>query len=518
MTTLWRRLATLCLGGWLVTGCGTDATVDPQVITLAVPTAPNSLDPRVASDEMTQRVADLIYSPLMRIDDRLQVVPALAQRLDNPDPLTYIAVLRRGVRFHDGHELTSRDVVYTFESILAPDAISPWKGAYRMVASVSAQDEYTVVFRLREPFGAFPVQLVLPIVPDGAGESLRTFPVGTGPYRFVAYAVDEMLELAAYEGYFDGLPLNSGIRLKIVPDDTMRGLELRKGSVDLVFNDITPDIVHQLAQDEALTVTEGEGLDYAYVGFNMRDPLLARPAVRHAIAHAIDREAIVEHLRRGLARPATGLVPPQAWAYEPDVRTYPFDPARARALLDEAGFPDPDGPGPEARFALSLKVSTNEFSRLQATVIQEDLKRVGIDLDVRTYEFATLFADVLRGNFQLFSLQWVGGALVDPDILRRVFHSEQVPPAGFNRGYYSNPEVDRLLDLATSATTIEERQAYYGRAQQIIAEDLPYVSLWNRTNVAVASRRLSNVRLGPLAGFLALKDVRKGPRAPSSAP
>jgi peptide/nickel transport system substrate-binding protein len=166
---------------------------------------------------------------------------------------------------------------------------------------------------------------------------------------------------------------------------------------------------------------------------------------------------------------------------------------------------------------LSLKISTNEETRLQATAIQQDLRLVGIDLDLRSYEFATLYADVLNGNFQLFALQWVGGAMVDPDILRRVFHSTEVPPAGFNRGHYSNPEVDRLLDLATTSLAEGERKRYYGAAQKLIAEDAPYIPIWNRTNVIVAQRSLEGLHINPVGDFGALRDVTRVATPPSSA-
>ncbi len=181
--------------------------------------------------------------------------------------------------------------------------------------------------------------------------------------------------------------------------------------------------------------------------------------------------------------PAVGILPPASWAFEPEVFQFAHDPARARALLDEAGYRDPDGDGPAPRLRLTLKVSTNEFARLQAAVIQEDLKQVGIELDVRSYEFATLYADVLKGNFQLFSLQYVG--VSDPDMLRRAFHSKQMPPVGFNRGYYENAAVDRLIDEASSAPDDATRRQLFGEAQRLIAEDAPYISLWYKTNVAV---------------------------------
>jgi peptide/nickel transport system substrate-binding protein len=184
-------------------------------------------------------------------------------------------------------------------------------------------------------------------------------------------------------------------------------------------------------------------------------------------------------------------------------------PAKARALLDAAGYPDPDGDGPRPRLRLSLKVSNNEFNRLQSSVIQQNLREVGVALDVRTYEFATLYADVLKGSFQLFTLQWVGGAVADPDILRRVFHSTQTPPAGFNRGYFSDPQVDRLLDEAARSTSEPRRRALYGAVEKIVARQAPYISLWYKTNVAVARRSLDGIHLLPTADFIFLKDVAR---------
>jgi peptide/nickel transport system substrate-binding protein len=497
--------ALLCLT--FASGCASQAaSTEAGYVTVGIRSGPNNLDPRIGTDEGSARVSQLVFSRLMRIDSQLKVVPNLADRLENPDPLTYVAYLRSGIKFHDGHELTAKDVVYTFGSFLDPSFVSPYKGAFRMLDSVKALDDYTVEFKLKEPFGSFPIQLVFPIVPADAGDSLRTFPIGTGPYRFVRYATDDTVVLSAFEGYWDGLPQNQGVVLKVIPDETMRGLELRKGTVDIIVNDVPPDIAYQLQKDR-LRLTQSPGVDYNYIGFNMRDPVLSDKRVRHAIAYAVDRQAIVDYLRRGLGTPASGILAPMAWAFEPDVHQFPHDPQRARQLLDDAGYRDPDGDGPEPRLRLTLKTSTDEFFRLQATILQQDLREVGIDVDVRSYEFATMYADVLKGNFQMVTMQWVG--VTDPDMLRRVFHSQQVPPAGFNRGYYSNPEVDRLIDLAGSAATEQERRQYYSQAQKVIAEDAPYISLWHKTHVAVSQPGITGLQLGPQADLLTLKDVRK---------
>jgi peptide/nickel transport system substrate-binding protein len=483
---------------------------DPGVIVVAVVSGPNNLDPRVGTDAVSQNADQLIFSGLTRIDEHLKVVPDVAERLENPEPTVYVATLRKGVKFHDGHELTSADVVYTFRSIFDPTFATPYRGALRMLKSVEARDRYTVVFTLTQPFGAFPVNLVFPmIVPDGAGPSFYKHPIGTGPYKFVRNVTDERLEMAAFDQYWGGPPANRGVTFKVIPDNIMAGLELRKGVTDVVVNDLPPDIVYQLERDPRLRTERSPGTDYQYVGFNMRDPILQDVRVRRALSHAIDRHAIIEYMRRGLAVPAVGMLPPMSWAYNPDVPVFDYDPAKARALLDEAGYPDPDGDGPASRMHLTLKTSTGEFFRLQATVIQQELQAVGVDVEVRTYEFATLYADVLSGNFQMYSLQWVGGAASDPDILRRVFHSNQVPPAGFNRGHFSDPDVDRALDEASEAISDTDRRRLYREAQRLIAEQVPYISLWCKTNAVVAQRDLTNLHVAPTVDFIFLKDVAR---------
>ena len=509
----WASIAALAL---LAAACTARPAAPPGYLTVALVNSPNSLDPRVGTDDVSTRLHYLIFSRLLTIDDRLRVTGGLATHWDMPDDRTYLVHLRRGVRFHDGRELTSADVVYTFESFLDPDFVSGWKGGYRLLKAVGAAGRYTVRFSLSEPFGSFPAQLVMPVVPAGSGDTLATRPVGTGPYRFVSAAVDDHVTLEAFADHVDGPPANAGLIFRVIPDDIMRALELRKGTVDLIVNDLAPDLVHQLDGDDRVAVSESPGTDYQYIGLNLRDPLLRDRRVRHALGYAIDREALVTHLRRGWAAPAAGVLPPLSWAYEPDVFTFAHDPARARRLLDEAGYPDPDGDGPAARFWLSLKVSSREDSRLQAAVIQEDLRKIGVALDLRTYEFATLYADILQGNFQLYTLQWIGSAVADPDILRRVFHSSQVPPSGFNRGHYRNQAVDRVLDRATTSTDDDERARLYREAQRLIALDAPYISLWYKTNLAVYRAGLRHVQIGPTADSIFLRHVSRD-RAQASA-
>jgi peptide/nickel transport system substrate-binding protein len=503
----WHRALALSLYLCLAIGCTAPAQT-PGFITVVMPTAPNNLDPRFGTDGYSASAQQLLFNDLLTLDDRLRLAPGLAASWETADYRTYVIHLRQGVHFHDGHELTSKDVVYTFNSILDPAMGSLYRGGYRDLESVSAMDPYTVRFVLKKPSGSFLINLVMKIVPAGAGRELSQHPVGTGPYEFVQFAPDDRLELKRFAGYYDGPARNPGLQLRIVPDDIMEGLELRKGGADLMVNDLAPDIVYQL-QKEGLHVITGPGLDYQYVAFNFLDPVLRDLRVRRAIGYAIDRQSIVEYLRRGLATPAIGMIPPISWAFEPNVFTFDYDPDEAKRLLDEAGYRDPDGDGPQPRLSLTLKTSTAEFNRLQSAVIQQNLKAVGINLEVRTYEFATMYADILKGNFQMYTLQWVGGAVADPDILRRVFHSQMTPPAGFNRGHFSDPEVDRLIDEAGQATSLDDRRLAYAKVQQRIADLAPYISLWTKTNYAVTRANVRGVRLSPTVDFSFLKNVER---------
>jgi peptide/nickel transport system substrate-binding protein len=500
------RLA-LALALTVLAGC-TQRSAPPNYVIVGMTNSALNLDPRVGSDEASQKAHQLLFNSLVWMDSDLRIVPELAETLDQPDPLTYVARLRRGVLFHDGRELTSDDVVYTFRSFLDP-AFRGRSGAYRLVAAVNAIDRYTVEFKLKEPFASFPINLVMGIVRAGSGGSNALQPIGTGPYRLEQFVADDRLVLAAFDGHYRGRPKNDGIVLKVIPDDTMRGLELRKGTVDLIVNDLSPDIAWQLRREGNLQVASAPGTDYAYIGLNLRDPVLANRSVRRAIGFAIDRDAIVEHLRRGYATTALGIVPPMSWAFERNVFDFRHDPAEAKRLLDEAGYRDPDGDGPQTRLRLSLKTSTSEVYRVQAAAIQHDLGRVGVAVDVRSIEFATLFGDVVRGTFQMYTLQFVG--VTDPDMLRRVFHSKQAPPAGLNRVFYANAEVDRLIESAASAPDDTQRKAFYTRAQQLIAEDVPYVGLWYKTNIAVFQPDIRGVQLSPVADFTFLKDVYRQP-------
>jgi len=266
---------------------------------------------------------------------------------------------------------------------------------------------------------------------------------------------------------------------------------------------VSADVVVALQKEPNLEVNITPGTIYAYLAFNLRDPLLRDARVRQALGYAIDRDAIIKYLWRGLAQPAASVLPPQHWAYDADVRKYSYDPERARQILDQAGYkPGVDG----MRFHLLMKTSTEETSRLMAAVFQQQLRQVGIVLNIRSFEFATFYSDVVKGAFQVYSLRWIGGN-EDPDIFEHVFHSASFPPKRANRSYYVNPRVDALIDQGRRELDPARRKAIYGEVQQILAEELPYINLWYLDNVIVHSKRVRDVESSPSGNYDFLRRV-----------
>jgi len=282
----------------------------------------------------------------------------------------------------------------------------------------------------------------------------------------------------------------------VVPDATTRALELRKGSADIAINALTPDTVVALKKDPQLELQTAPGTIYAYMALNLRDPILKDVRVRRALACAIDRGPMIQYLWGDMARPAASILPVQSWAYEADVPRYGYDPARARQLLDDAGYAPVNG----VRFHLTMKTSTEESTRLMAAVLQQQLRAVGIALDIRTFEFATFYSDVTKGAFQLYSLRWIGGN-EDPDIFEHVFYCSNVPPRGANRSYYCNPQVDRLIDQGRQELEEGRRRQDYAQIQRLVAADLPYINLWYLDNVLVHARRVKNLELNPSGNY-----------------
>lgn len=493
----------------LVSLSSCSAKPDSNTVVMIIENSPTNLDPRIGLDAQSERIDELLFDDLCTRDEHLNVQPGLAERWEVPDPRTYVFYLHKGVKFHDGRALTSRDVKWTFDSLLEGKIRSTKAAAYRLVDSIDAPDDYTVVFHLKEPFATLLWNVsdgAIGIVPYGSGEELGRNPIGSGPFRFVSAEPDKEVIIERNQGYWGAQAHLQRVRFAVIPDATTRALELRKGSADIAVTSLTGDMVLALERESNLEVIHAPGTVLAYIAFNARDPILKDVRVRQAVAYAIDRAPMIHYLLRDFARPAYSLLPPESWAYNGDVPHYDHNPDRARQLLEQAGYPAVNG----VRFHLTLKTSTDENPRLIAAVLQQQLHDVGIALDIRTFEFATFFSDISRGAYQLHTLRWVGGN-EDPDIFEYVFHSAKFSPHGANRTYYANPRVDALIDQARSELDQHARKQIYAEIQRILAEDLPYINLWYFENVMVHTKRVRNLTLNPPGNYDFLKTAELAP-------
>jgi peptide/nickel transport system substrate-binding protein len=497
-----RRLLALAVF-LLLTGCRS-AQRDPQTVVFLIESSPTSLDPRVGTDFASEHIDELIFDGLVRIDEQLHFQPALAERWEQPDPKTMIFHLRRGLRFSDGRPLSARDVVWTFDSMRNGAVISPKAATYASIQSVEARDPGTVVFHLHQPDNFLLTNLssrAIGIVPEGSGKDFWRNPVGTGAFRFASQRIDQDVVIERNPMSWQAQPKIARVRFAVVPDAITESLELEKGSADVEVNSLPMDALPTLAQRPNLVVEDAPGTEIQYLAFNTRDPILGDARVRQAIACAIDRDLIIRTLYRGHARPAVSLLPPTQWAWSGEVPRYDYDPARAEKLLDAAGY---HAGANGIRLHLSMKTSTDERARLLGAVIQQQLAQVGIALDLRSNEFATFYADVVRGAFQMYSLYWIGGN-EQPDIFSYVFSSARIPPHGANRGRYANPQLDALLDNAAQSPDMNRRRADYVAAQQILARDLPAVNLWYIDTLVVHNRRLTHVTPSPSGSYTFLE-------------
>ena len=471
-----------------------------STINFLLESMPTNLDPRIGTDAFSEHIDYLLFDSLLQRDDHLNLAPDLADKWEMPDAQTYVFHLRHGVRFSNGQPLTSADVKFTFDSIRSGVIKTAKRGAFALVDSIAAPDPWTVIFHLRAPYASFPLNLIrqaVGVVPQNSGPDFAQHPIGTGPFRFVSMATDEEILVERNPDYFAGAPTLDRVRFRIVPDALVRALELRKGSGDVEYRSLTPDMVDALGRDSNIEVTRAPGTTVAYVAFNMDDAILKHTRVRQALAYATNRDALIKYLLRGQAQPADSLLPPTHWAYDPNATRYNYDPARASSLLDAAGFPrGANG----IRFHLELKTSTDEDTRLLAAALQDQWHQVGVQLDLHSLEFATFYADITRGSFQLYTLRWLGANL-DPDIFDYVFDSAKTPPAGANRGHYQNAQLDALLQQARVTSDQAKRKEILVQIQKIVAGDEPYINLWFYDNVCVHRKRLTNIQLSPGGDF-----------------
>lgn len=511
-------LAALLATSVILTGCRARSrrTPDDTLVVLSGAVI-RDLDPRFALTSNDIKISRLIAPGLTSVDNpSMEAAPALAASIVPVDALTWEVVLREDIRFADGTPVTAEDVVYTYASMLAPDSESLYRKSFSdRFRKVEAVDARRVRFHLNEPLATFLSDIDFGIVSAaaarrGQGRFADGMVMGAGAYRVVRHEPERVV-LARNPHYYGDPPPMARVEIRTVRDANARTLMLVGGSADMVQNAIRPDLIDAVAGRARVHAVSGPSAILTYLMMHNEDPILSDVRVRRAIAHAIDRERIVNTKLGGRAVLATGLLPPSHWAYEGHVDRYPYDPARAMALLDEAGYPDPDGPGGAPRLRLTYKTSADQFRLAMSRVIAAQLGDVGIEVDVRSFELGTFLADIKQGNYQLASMQTAD--ITEPDYYYAYFHSSRIPsekdPHTTNRWRYRSERVDALTEEGRRVADPGARRAIYREVQQVLARDLPILPLWHEDNVALMNVDVSGYRILPNARLSGLLHAKK---------
>lgn len=467
--------------------------------------APVTLDPRLASDATSVRIARLIYQSPVVFDDDGQPTPALT-RWEQVAPERFLFHLQSNPRFHDGRPLTAHDVAATYLDVLGEHSRSPHKGGLSHIVAIDVLDERTLEIRMARPDPMLPGRMVIGVLPaselgDVAGDT-RRWPTGSGPFAVARWDTESTLVLKRLED-------DARFEFLTLKDDTVRILKLARGELDLVLDAVSFELIDWIQRQESLRLIDVGGTTFSYLGVNFDSPLLADKRIREALALAVDRPAIVAHLFRGRARPAVSLLPPEHWSSDPGLTPPVFDPARARELIAEvlaerAMLSDEDS---NEVVRIQYKTSSNPFRLRLAAILKQQLAEVGIELDLRSYDWGTFYADIKSGRFEVYSLSWVG--LKMPDIYRYVFHSDSVPPGGANRGRYANPELDQMLELAEQQATLEAQIPFWHQVQRLVQEDWVYIPLWYEDRVAAIRRDLTGFEAPPDGNWSSLAHLQR---------
>ena len=482
----------------------------------ALPANISGLIPNITGDKYSHDAVALVYNGLVSYDKDTNLIPELAASWDlAPDCLDLTFKLRKNVRWHDGRPFTAEDVVFTYQLMVDPKTPSPYKDDFQQVASVTALDPYTVHVRYKTPFAKAVMtwgQTMLPrhlleryMLEGKLREAPQNFtsPVGTGPYRFHEIRSGEKIVLVANPDYYAGPPYISRIVYRIIPSQATIFLELKARGIDastltaLQYRRQTDYPAFKKAYNKFSYPANV----YTYLGLNHKDPRFADKRVRQAFAHAINKRDLIEGVRLGLARQATGPFKPGTWVYNPDVRIYPYDPARARALLAEAGWKTTNADGflvKDGRpFTFELLISQgSDEGRKIAEVIQAQLREIGVGVELRVLEWATFLKEhIKKRRFAAAAMAW--GIGLDSDQYS-IWHSSQTGPDEFNFISYANPEVDELLERGRRTCLQSERKRAYDRMQEILAEDQPLIFLFFRDTLPVVASRIRGIVPGPI--------------------
>lgn len=440
-----------------------------DTLIVAVPESPTYMDPMVQASIATFRVTTQMFDRLVMLDYDMNLVPGLAESWDVVDETTTVFHLRKGVKFHNGEEMTSEDVKYSLERCMANPGVNY---NYLIIESITCDDDYTVTIKTSEPFNALLPRLTLDAASiicksaDTSPEEFNKNPVGAGPYKFVSWELGGDVVLEAFEDYWGGAPAIKRIIFRTIPEALNRTIGLETGEVDLAY-DLGITDLESLEGSETVTTMTSPSTTVWYVGVNVQKAPFDNQQVRQAIAYALNPQDYIDLVFSGEATLANyTMLPPSVDGYISDCSSYSYNVEKAKELLAEAGYPD--------GFSTTLWCSDSQVMRDSAVVIQEQLRQVGIEAEVKTMENGQYYADTGEGAHDMYIMSKTS---IDPDsMLRAMYHTEAFGPSG-NRSFWATPEVDAMIDEASTTTDTEHAMELYAEIQRIVADAAPLVPL-----------------------------------------
>ncbi len=472
---------------------------------------PSNLIPMLSSDASSQDVASLALNGLVKYDTDLKVIGDLAQSWDiSKDGLVITFHLKEGVKWTDGVEFTAADVMFGYQTIINDKTPTAYSEDFKQVKKAEVVDKYTFRVTYAKPYApALTSWGNLVILPkhllegkDITKSPLARDPVGMGPYKLTKWVSGQELILDSNHDYFEGRPYVDRFIYKVIPDSATMFLELQAGGIDMM--NLTPIQYTKQTNDrffrENFLKYRFPSFSYTYLGFNLKHPFFRDRRVRQAIAHAIDKQEIVDVVLFGLGTVATGPYVPHTWPYDPEVKRYGYEPEKARELLREAGWKmGRDGVLEKEGHRFEFTILTNIGNSLRmntATIIQWRLAQIGIKVHIRVLEFSTFINEFIdKRRFEAVLLGWSIG--LDPDQYD-IWYSGKTKEKELNFVSYSNPEVDALLERGRRTFDIGERKKAYDRMQEILAEDLPYIFLYVPDATVIVNGRFKGIKPSPI--------------------
>lgn len=455
----------------------------PSQVTVVLDGDPPNLNPNFNGSAIVSTLTSNIFDALFLRNREGKIEAALAESWENPQPDTWVITLRQGVTFHNGDALTSADVVYSIERILDEANASPQRGTYSFITQVKALDAHKVEITTNGAYPPFLSRLSgLFIVPKdhlekvGVEEFSRQ-PIGSGPYRFTEWKPGQEVVLTAYEQYWAGKASVEKVVWRVIPEGTTQIQELRAGGVDLVPR-LLPDQIPLLQKEQQLRVKTTPITRTMMLPIDATTKPLDDVRVRQALNYAVDKEAIIENILNGLGTPLKGILPPMTLGRDESLQPYPYDPAKAKELLAEAGYPD--------GFTIELKATASQVPNAKqiAEAVRGYWEEIGVKTEFSFYQeiapWLALWPDKVK---PLPLSSWGGGFDAD-------FYYFPIVRTGNPYAVYNDPALDALIDKARSINDEQERLAIYQQLEKKLLEDAGWVFLWSQQAAYGLSGRL----------------------------